>query len=736
MNPKQDRQGVRTPTDLDRRYDLGGMKKSVSAVINIPNETREIIGETATDLRREFNAKIVELEQETDEKIATELEGYVENDELGNYAKTSDLASYAKKTDLGNYATTTALNGVSESVSNNAEAIFIHQGVIEHTTFLVNEAFSTAQGVANDVNDHFEFADGGTRIKGVFNAMLLPAGTDLDGVILPNRYIGGSIAVYGYLNCPVTTGTFFLNVEPCGDQGQILQRLTYSHKTDGKTFERVSDMDGWGAWICVADYTGAALNAMQAEVNTLEVALGEHMSSFAASIAETGDDLGALNDSLNALSVRTQRVEGNVQSVSADLQGVISDINDHFEFADGGTRIKGVFNAMLLPEGTDLDGVILPNRYVGGSIADFKYLNCPITSGSFFLEVESCGNEGQLLQRLTYSHKTNGKTYERVFYQDGWGQWIVVSDYTGASLKAVQSEIETVEAALNQHKSDVATRISKAEGNISTISNNVNSLTNSTKTLNTSLQSVSADLQGVINDVNDHFDFNEGGMTIKGAINPLLIPARTDLNSLLIPNKYIGGNFADFNYINCPIASGTFSLDVDACGNGGQIKQRLTYSSKTNSKTYERFYYADGNGSFTWGEWVVVTDFVPDDTSGKLLWDEGVYYMTATQTVNLPETVSAQKNGIILVFSEYANGAASDSAFHCFFVPKIQVATQPGKSYIFTLATSKLEYIATKQVFIYDTKIEGHADNNGTGTGTSGVKYTNNRFVLRYVFGI
>ena len=591
MNPKQDRQGVRTPTDLDRRYDLGGMKKSVSAVINIPNETREIIGETATDLRREFNAKIVELEQETDKKIAAELEGYVENDELGNYAKTSDLASYAKKTDLGNYATTTALNGVAESVSNNAEAIFNHQGAIEHITFLANEAFSTAQGVANDVNDHFEFADGGTRIKGVFNAMLLPAGTDLDGVILPNRYIGGSIAVYGYLNCPVTTGTFFLNVEPCGDQGQILQRLTYSHKTDGKTFERVSDTDGWGAWICVADYTGAALNAMQAEVNTLEIALGEHISSFAASVAETGDDLGALNDSVNALSVRTQQVERNVQSVTADLQAVTTDINDHFDFNEGGMTIKGAINPMLIPAGADLDGLTIPNKYIGGVVTEYKYLNCPVTSGTFSLDVDSCGTEGQLRQRITYCHKTNSKTWERFSYGVDWGAWVLSADHAAETVAELRADVE---ADLN--------------------------------TLDANLNSLGAELDAVANRIDN--------------------------------------------------------LSVQ---------------------------------SFLWS---------------------GQNYMTATQTVNLSGKVSEQKNGIVLVFCEYINGAAATSAFHSFFIPKEQVVTHPGKGYTFTLATGKFEYMATKYLYIDNEKIDGHADNNTTGTGTSGIKYTNNRFVLRYVIGI
>ena len=139
---------------------------------------------------------------------------------------------------------------------------------------------------------------------------------------------------------------------------------------------------------------------------------------------------------------------------------------------------------------------------------------------------------------------------------------------------------------------------------------------------------------------------------------------------------------------------------------------------------------------FSWGDWVCVTDFVEIGKTAKLLWDEGVYYMTASQTVNLSEAISTQKNGIVLVFSEYANGAASDTAIHSFFVHKKQVELLPGKEYTFTLATSKLEYVATKRVFIEDTKILGHADNNTTGTGASGIKYTNNRFVLRYVIGV
>lgn len=722
---KQDRQGVRTPADIERKYNLGEVKRTFDDVRHGSYLSHESLDILEKEIRDDFGA---------------ELEKYAQKTELDQYAKSADLGNYVAKKD--------------------------YQSDMANIVHKVAVNTDDVQAVTTDVNDHFEFADGGTRIKGVFNALLLPAGTDLDGVILPNRYMGGSVGDYDYANCPIDYGSFFLCVEACGDQGQLLQRYTYADKTNGKTYERVFDGVEWGNWICVTDYAGVDLNAIQNEVDALGVALGEHMSSFAASIADTDTDVGAVDDKVDALGVRTQTLERSVQAINVDLQAVITDINDHFDFVEGGTAIKGGLMPMVLPSGTDLDGVTIPKKYTSETVANGNYPNSPITSGTFALEVEYCGNQGQVLQRLTYSHKTNGKTFERLLYQGEWGAWVVVTDYTGSALKAVQSEVDTLETALNTYKTESSTRMTKAESNISTISKNVTTVDGKVQNLNAALQTVSADLQGVINDVSDHFEFNEGGMTIKGAINPMLIPAGADLNGLTIPNKYISGVVTEYKYLNCPITSGTFILEVDSCGIEGQLRQRLTYCHKTNSKTYERFSYG-----VDWGAWLLADDYTAEtvvdlradleaDISAlttkhntlntnvnslstkinnlftqTVLWS-GQNYMTATQTVNLTEKVSAQRNGIVLVFCEYINGAAATSAFHSFFIPKEQVVMNPGKGYTFTLAAGKFEYMATKYLYIDDQVIEGHADNNTTGTGTSGIKYTNNRFVLRYVIGV
>lgn len=229
---------------------------------------------------------------------------------------------------------------------------------------------------------------------------------------------------------------------------------------------------------------------------------------------------------------------------------------------------------------------------------------------------------------------------------------------------------------------------------------------------------------GKISELDGVLDIGMQTRMLGGILHPVLEPD-TDLNDVRTPNTYIGANVSNYSYLNCPLTSGTFTLEVVGMGDAGQVKQRLTYCHKTASRVWERIYY-----SSTWGEWICVSDF-----DGQLLW-EGGYYMTAGHTVTLAEPVSKQKNGIVLVFSEYYDGAAQNSQFHCRFVPKMKVALHPGLAECVQMATAGLAFFATKYLYISDDKIVGHDNNGLTGTGTCGITYTNTRFVLRYVIGV
>ena len=119
----------------------------------------------------------------------------------------------------------------------------------------------------------------------------------------------------------------------------------------------------------------------------------------------------------------------------------------------------------------------------------------------------------------------------------------------------------------------------------------------------------------------------------------------------------------------------------------------------------------------------------------KILW-EGAWFMQGTQTANLSEKISEQPHGIVLVFSEYASGAAQDYNFSCHFVPKEFVSLYSGYGSSFFLNNSKLGLVGSKYLYIRDNNISGNAANIETGTGASGIKYTNNRWVLRAIIGV
>ena len=87
------------------------------------------------------------------------------------------------------------------------------------------------------------------------------------------------------------------------------------------------------------------------------------------------------------------------------------------------TRLEGGLLYPVLPSDSDLDEVRTPNWYAGENVSTYTYHNCPITSGTFTLEVLSSGPNGQVTQRLLQCDKNIPIAYERVYYGGSWGDW-------------------------------------------------------------------------------------------------------------------------------------------------------------------------------------------------------------------------------------------------------------------------------------------------------------------------
>lgn len=126
----------------------------------------------------------------------------------------------------------------------------------------------------------------------------------------------------------------------------------------------------------------------------------------------------------------------------------------------------------------------------------------------------------------------------------------------------------------------------------------------------------------------------------------------------------------------------------------------------------------------------------------KILWGADKtsgMYMTGGHTIDLLEPISEQRHGIVLAFCYYnvlEDGTKDTNwEWHFEFVPKNMIHLTTSR-YCFTMFRGLFHYAATKNLYISDTQIKGHDDNDNTGTAGTGITYANNKFVLRYVIGV
>ena len=123
--------------------------------------------------------------------------------------------------------------------------------------------------------------------------------------------------------------------------------------------------------------------------------------------------------------------------------------------------------------------------------------------------------------------------------------------------------------------------------------------------------------------------------------------------------------------------------------------------------------------------------------AGSYTYDSISRSMTSTHTVYLEEKISEQQNGIILAWSFYENGTAWGWGWNFTVIPKgfIVDNTGGGGMSTFMSETSTFGNVGAKYINVRDDRIIGDDDNSASGTGVSGIKYYNNKFALRWVYG-
>lgn len=145
--------------------------------------------------------------------------------------------------------------------------------------------------------------------------------------------------------------------------------------------------------------------------------------------------------------------------------------------------------------------------------------------------------------------------------------------------------------------------------------------------------------------------------------------------------------------------------------------------------------YADSNLDVS-GDIYVGSNNIQITGSNKVLWT-GKWAMYDTQTATLSEAISAQVNGIVLVFCAWDANTQTlqEWNWNHVYIPKQDVVYNGTTGHTMALFANGFESIAYKYLYISDTTIKGYANNASTGTA-NGITYNNAKFVLRYVIGV
>lgn len=146
MSAKQDRQGVRTAADIERKYNLK-WEDSFADLMGVSKDTRQNVERVESELRSDMEVQVTSITRDTERILMAALESYVGTEEYEGLQQTVQ----------------SELSVMAEKISMNFES----------TTAQVTDINGDLQTVVEILQKHFDFAANGLTIKAGDNEVKL-----------------------------------------------------------------------------------------------------------------------------------------------------------------------------------------------------------------------------------------------------------------------------------------------------------------------------------------------------------------------------------------------------------------------------------------------------------------------------------------------------------------------------------------------------------------------------------
>lgn len=319
-------------------------------------------------------------------------------------------------------------------------------GDAQTTTFVVTAALASCvpsvQGTVVDINAVTKALTGsaGKFVRFYSTAHCEITATAKNGASISQKKIGGTVVDGNSLTISEieAASIAFYAKDSRGYEDSVavpLDLVPYVKLTSNPSAKRTNATDGNAILTLKGNYYngsfGAAANSLTVRYR-IAVSGGSYGSYVTVAPVLRGNAY-SLDVALSGLTyTNAYMVEVVVSDKLASITKTVL-IDPGIPVADWGKNdwefhvpvsISGGFSVIVLPDGTDLDTLTIPNTYAGDSVLTAAYKNAPATSGTFTLEVLPAGALGQVFQRYTFCSKTDAAVYVRFYYQDTWGDWV------------------------------------------------------------------------------------------------------------------------------------------------------------------------------------------------------------------------------------------------------------------------------------------------------------------------
>lgn len=175
-----------------------------------------------------------------------------------------------------------------------------------------------------------------------------------------------------------------------------------------------------------------------------------------------------------------------------------------------------------------------------------------------------------------------------------------------------------------------------------------------------------------------------------------------DANNALYEGRYYTGN----GCLNVP-SSNQYGFIRVHVSNGDTINHTDNWGWQEFYNTSGEIYIRNVVNGGGWSAWRKIIDENVLKTQ-PVLW-EGAEWMGA-YSINLNQLVSAQKTGIVLIFSGWSNNAVQNNNHTCYFIPKSYLNYCSGGGVLIPMGEAD-GVKGSKYIYIHDDHLTGNANN-------------------------